>query len=100
LDIATPTQERHIIMEYVYHDSEDHFSDTTACISGIATVRIEFEEDYSADIGGTDGHVCVATLTNLQVGTKSFTADEIAEMFGAAVVSRFESWVAEYEGTK
>jgi hypothetical protein len=89
-----------MLMEYVYHDSEDHFSDTTACISGIATVRIEFEEDYSADIGGTDGHVCVATLTNLQVGTKSFTADEIAEMFGAAVVSRFESWVAEYEGTK
>ena len=89
-----------MLMEYVEHDTEDHFSDTTGCISGMATLRIEFEEDYSADIGGIDGHVCIATLINVQVGNRSFTADEIAEMFGAAVVTRFESWVAEYEDTK
>ena len=87
-------------MEYVYHDTEDHFSDRTSMISGIATLRIEFEEDYSADIGGVDGHICIATMIDVQVGAKSFTADEIAEMFGVAVVARFESWVAEYEATK
>jgi hypothetical protein len=89
-----------MLMEYVSHDTEDHFSDATGCISGLATLCIEFEEDYSADIGGIDGHICIATMTNLQVGTRIFTADEIAEMFGAEVVTRFESWVAEYEGTK
>lgn len=89
-----------MFMEYVHHDSEDFFSDRTSMIAGIATLCIEFEEDYSADIGGTDGHVCVATLIEVKVGSTSFTADQIAVIFGAKVVREFESWVAEYEGTK
>lgn len=89
-----------MMTEYVYHDTEDHFSDRTSSISGIATLRIEFEEDFSADIGGVDGHVCVATLIEVKVGNAMFTADQIAEMFGAKVVRQFESWIAEYEGTK
>lgn len=86
--------------EYVEHDSEDFFSDRTSMIAGMATLRLEFEEDYSADIGGTDGHVCVATLIEVKVGNTSFTAEQIAVIFGAKVVAQFESWVAEYEGTK
>jgi hypothetical protein len=86
--------------EYVEHDSEDFFSDRTSMIAGMATLRIEFEEDYSADIGGTDGHVCVSTLIEVKVGNATFTADQIAQMFGAKVVVEFENWVAEYEGTK
>jgi hypothetical protein len=86
--------------EYVEHDSEDFFSDRTSMIAGIATLRLEFEEDYSADIGGTDGHVCVATLIEVKVGNATFTADQIAQMFGAKVVVEFEKCVAEYEGTK
>ena len=87
-------------MEYVEHDTEDYFSDRTSMIAGMATLRIEFEEDYSADIGGVDGHVCVATFIEVKVGNATFTADQIAEMFGAKVVRQFENWVAEYEGTK
>lgn len=86
--------------EYVEHDTEDFFSDRTSMIAGMATLRIEFEEDYSADIGGEDGHVCVATLIEVKVGSTSFTAEQIAVIFGAKVVAQFESWVAEYEGTK
>jgi hypothetical protein len=89
-----------MLMEYVQHDTEDHFSDRTSMIAGMATLRIEFEEDYSADIGGTDGHVCVATLTEVKVGNATFTADQIAQMFGAKVVVDFEKWVAECEGWK
>jgi hypothetical protein len=89
-----------MMTEYVYHDSEDHFSDRTSMISGIATLRIEFEEDYSADIGGVDGHVCVATMIEVKVGNATFTAEQIAQMFGAKVVVEFENWVAECEGWK
>jgi len=86
--------------EYVYHDTEDHFSDRTSMISGIATLRLDIDEDYSADIGGVDGHVCVATLIEVKVGNATFTAEQIAQMFGAKVVVEFENWVAEYEATK
>jgi len=89
-----------MFMEYVHHDSEDFFSDRTSMIAGIATLSIEFEEDYSADIGGIDGHVCVATLIEVKVGNARFTADQIAQMFGARVVVDFENSVAQYEGTK
>ena len=89
-----------MFMEYVHHDSEDFFSDRTSMIAGIARLSIEFEEDYSADIGGTDGHVCVATLIEVKVGNARFTADQIAQMFGARVVVDFENWIAQYEGTK
>jgi hypothetical protein len=89
-----------MLTEYVYHDTEDHFSDRTSMIAGIATLRIEFEEDFSADIGGTDGQVMYATLIEVKVGSTTFTANQIAEIFGAGVVARFESWVAEYEETK
>jgi len=85
------------MMEYVEHDTEDYFSDRTSSISGIATLRIEYEEDYSADIGGVDGHICVATLIDVQVGNTRFTANQIAEMFGSGVVAQFESRVAEWE---
>ena len=83
--------------EYVQHDTEDYFSDRTSMIAGMATLRIEFEEDYSADIGGVDGHICVARLIEVKVGNAVFTGEQIAQMFGAGVVSRFESWVAEWE---
>ena len=86
--------------DYVYHDSEDHFCDDKSCISGIAKLDIEWHSDFSADIGGVDGHVCVATLIEVAVGNTVFTADQIAEMFGAKVIVQFENWVAEYEGTK
>ena len=89
-----------MLSEYVYHDSEDHFSDRTSMIAGIVTLRVEFEEDYNADIGGTDGHVCVATMIEVKVGKATFTAEQIAQMFGAKVVVEFENWVSEYEGTK
>lgn len=89
-----------MLMEYVQHDTEDFFSDRTSMIAGMATLRIEFEEDYSADIGGEDGYVCVATLIEVKVGNTSFTADQIAVIFGAKVVVEFEKWVAECEGWK
>ena len=86
--------------EYVYHDSEDYFSDEKSCISGMAKLAIEWHSDFSADIGGIDGDYCTATLVEVWVGNAVFTADQIAEMFGAKVVVKFETWVAEYEGTK
>lgn len=86
--------------EYVTHDTEDHFSDATGSISGMATLCLEFEEDYSADIGGIDGLLCVATLIEVKVGNVSFTADQLAEIFGAKLVDSFETRIAEYEATK
>jgi len=83
--------------DYVYYDSEDRFADSTGCISGIVKFEIEWHEDFSADIGGIDGHYCVATMIDLKVASKTFTADDVAEMFGAKVVTDFEQWVAEYE---
>ena len=84
-------------MEYVHHDTEDHFSDRTSMIAGIATLRIDYDEDYSADIGGVDGKIVSATLIEVKVGALTFTADQIAQAFGAGVVARFESWVADWE---
>jgi hypothetical protein len=81
----------------VFHDSEDRFCDENSCIAGMAKFNVEWIEDFSADIGGIDGHYCVATMINLTVGGREFTADEIAEMFGARAVYAFEQWVAEYE---
>lgn len=83
--------------EYVYHDTEDHFSDRTSMISGIATLRLDIDDDCSADIGGRDGKVVSARLIEVKVGSLTFTADQIAEAFGAGVVARFESWVADWE---
>ena len=85
------------MINYVYHDSEDHFADKTSCISGIVKLAIDWHSDFSADIGGIDGNYCVATMIEVKVGTKTFTADDVAEMFGAKVVTDFEQWVAEYE---
>lgn len=89
-----------MLTEYVEHDTEDHFSDRTSMISGMATLRIEFEEDFSADIGGIDGHNCFATLISVKVGSTTFTANQLAEIFGAKLVDSFETQIAEYEATK
>jgi hypothetical protein len=86
-----------MVTEYVYHDTEDHFSDRTSMISGIATLRLDVEDEFSADIGGVDGRVVSARLIEVKVGTLIFTADQIAEAFGAGVVARFESQVADWE---
>jgi hypothetical protein len=86
-----------MLTEYVYHDTEDHFSDRTSMISGIATLRLDVEDEFSADIGGVDGRVVSARLIEVKVGTLIFTADQIAEAFGAGVVARFESQVADWE---
>lgn len=86
--------------EYVYYDSEDRFSDDKSCLGGMAKLAIEWHSDFSADIGGIDGHFCTATLVEVAVGNTVFTANQIAEMFGSKLVVSFEEWVAEYEATK
>lgn len=86
--------------EYVEHDSEDFFSDATSTISGIATLRLDCSHQMNGDIGGHDGLHVEATFVSVKVGTMTFTADQIAEMFGAKVIAQFETWVAEYEETR
>ena len=86
--------------EYVEHDSEDFFSDGNGCIGGIATLRLECSHQMNGDIGGHDGLHVEATFVSLKVGNVTFTADQIAEMFGSKVIAQFETWVAEYEETR
>jgi len=79
--------------EYVYHDTEDHFSDRTSMIAGIATLRLNVDHD-------DEGTLASATLIEVKVGALTFTADQMAEAFGAKLVDSFERWVADWEVDK
>lgn len=86
--------------EYVEHDSEDFFSDAGSSISGMATLRLECSHQMNGDIGGHDGLHVEATFVSVKVGNATFTADQVAEMFGSKVIAQFETWVAAYEETR
>jgi len=76
--------------EYVYHDTEDHFSDRTSMIAGIATLLLNVDHDE-------DGILTSATLIEVKVGALTFTADQMAEAFGGKLVDSFERQIAERE---
>ena len=79
--------------EYVYHDTEDHFSDRTSMIAGIATLRLNVDHD-------DEGTLASATLIEVKVGALTLTANQMAEAFGGRLVDSFERQIAEREADR